>query len=83
MNTFEIVEPEVEIVIAGIIFDEGELRPAHGAAVPVGIPDCSVELRELEKAGGREARRLLEEGSSTVCHGLRSLRTRPNPPGNE
>ncbi len=34
MTTPEVIEPELGIVVAGIVFYEGHLRPAHGPVVP-------------------------------------------------
>ncbi len=34
VGAFEVVEPELKIELAGVIFNESELRPAHGAIDP-------------------------------------------------
>ena len=36
MRAAEVVEPECRIVVAWIVFHQGELGPAHGAVVPAG-----------------------------------------------
>src|ERR1700689_4123345 len=37
MDTLEVIQPELEIVVSGIILHEGQLRPAHRAVIPVRV----------------------------------------------
>jgi hypothetical protein len=37
--TLEVVEPEIWIVVTGVIFDEGKLSPPHGPVEPGCVND--------------------------------------------
>ena len=39
VDLLKIIEPEGEVVISRIIFDKGQLRPAHRTVVPSGVAD--------------------------------------------
>ena len=53
MNAAKVVEPELRIVVAGIVFNKRELRPAHGAVVPAACAGCG--LRRFGYGCGRRA----------------------------
>ncbi len=58
MDTLEVIQPELEIVVSGIILHEGELRPAHWPVIPAvsvgglrSLRGCGVEI--CSAAGSR------------------------------
>src|SRR5436305_14371809 len=70
VQTLEVVEPELELVVARIVFYKGYLRPPHGPVIPVGVRlRLSLRLRE-EGEGGRCDRRLYELTAIQVRHDL-------------
>src|SRR5262249_55968637 len=70
MHAVEIIEPELWIILAGIVFDQSELRPAHGAIEPGRIA-CGWRSDFAEEKAATEGGGVLEEGSSGYarsCH---------------
>ena len=65
MNAAEIIEPELSIVVAGIVFDERKLRPAHGPVVPA---DCAVlGLRRFGDGCRHEQSFVRDRRQKTTC----------------
>ena len=53
----EVIQPEVEIVLAWVVFDQGELRPAHGTVEPTG----GIGWLRGDREGGRSDSGCAEE----------------------
>src|ERR1700678_1441679 len=85
VDLLKIIEPKSEVVISRVVFDKGQLRPAHGAVVPSWVAGHAAgfgrsEGRNAKKMGGGYARRLLKKSPSGIFHALLLGRTaqRPN-----
>ena len=52
MGAAKVVEPECRVVVAGVVFDERELSPAHGASEPGW--GGGMQLRGCERGGGAD-----------------------------
>ena len=71
VGALEIVEPELRVVIAGVVFDEGDLGPAHGAVIPLRFASLGGE----RGSGGRGQKGgVADEISSCGFHGGGRLR---------
>ena len=91
VKTPEVVEPELRVEAAGIVFDERELDPPHRPVEPAGAAVAGggralfdaggsfVRRRESERSESARPRRRLEELSpaDSVAHGVTSCARPP------